>query len=110
MRERSTSIGVMVLLPSKAIRFFGWLLPGKLDVDLHWPVGPGQPAESCGIRVTGALTTPNGWNERAPCRNKTDVPGELAHTRHNIVRATPLFSALTAQLTEEIRVEAPRVA
>jgi NitT/TauT family transport system ATP-binding protein/sulfonate transport system ATP-binding protein len=43
-----------------------------------------------------------------PGRLKADVPVDLAHPRHYTVKTTPQFSAIKAQLTEEIRVEALR--
>ena len=45
-----------------------------------------------------------------PGRIKADVAVPLAHPRHYTVKTTPEFSALKAQLTEEIRVEALKVA
>ncbi len=43
-----------------------------------------------------------------PGRIKADVPVTLAHPRHYTVKTTPEFSALKAQLTEQIRVEAQK--
>jgi len=43
-----------------------------------------------------------------PGRLKADVAVDLAHPRHYTVKTTPQFSAIKAQLTEEIRVEALR--
>ena len=45
-----------------------------------------------------------------PGRIKADVPVAIPHPRHYTVKTTPEFSALKAQLTEEIRVEAIKVA
>jgi ABC-type nitrate/sulfonate/bicarbonate transport system ATPase subunit len=45
-----------------------------------------------------------------PGRIKAEVPVTLPHPRHYTVKTTPPFSALKAQLTEEIRVEALKVA
>ena len=45
-----------------------------------------------------------------PGRIKAEVPVKLPHPRHYTVKTTPEFSALKAQLTEEIRVEALKVA
>jgi NitT/TauT family transport system ATP-binding protein/sulfonate transport system ATP-binding protein len=45
-----------------------------------------------------------------PGRIKAEVPVLLPHPRHYTVKTTPEFSALKAQLTEEIRVEAIRAA
>jgi NitT/TauT family transport system ATP-binding protein len=41
-----------------------------------------------------------------PGRIKADIPVDLPHPRHYTMKTTPEFSALKAQLTEEIRVEA----
>ena len=41
-----------------------------------------------------------------PGRIKADVAVDLAHPRRYTVKTSPEFSALKAQLTEEIRVEA----
>ena len=41
---------------------------------------------------------------------KCDLPVAIAHPRHYSVKTTPLFMALKAQLTEEIRVEVQRAA
>ena len=41
-----------------------------------------------------------------PGRIKADVPVDLPHPRHYTMKTSPDFSALKAQLTEEIRVEA----
>jgi len=45
-----------------------------------------------------------------PGRIKADVAVRLPHPRHYTIKTTPEFSALKAQLTEEIRVEALKVA
>ncbi len=45
-----------------------------------------------------------------PGRIKAEVAVDLAHPRHYTVKTTPEFSALKARLTEEIRVEALKVA
>jgi NitT/TauT family transport system ATP-binding protein/sulfonate transport system ATP-binding protein len=45
-----------------------------------------------------------------PGRIKAEVPVLLPHPRHYTVKTTPEISALKAQLTEEIRVEAIRAA
>jgi ABC-type nitrate/sulfonate/bicarbonate transport system ATPase subunit len=45
-----------------------------------------------------------------PGRIKADVAVHLPHPRHYTIKTTPEFSALKAQLTEEIRVEALKVA
>jgi NitT/TauT family transport system ATP-binding protein len=45
-----------------------------------------------------------------PGRIKAEVAVTLPHPRHYTVKTTPEFSALKAQLTEEIRVEALKVA
>jgi len=45
-----------------------------------------------------------------PGRIKADVAVDLPHPRHYTVKTTPAFSALKARLTEEIRVEALKVA
>ena len=45
-----------------------------------------------------------------PGRFKAEVAVPLPHPRHYTVKTTPEFSALKAQLTEEIRVEALKVA
>jgi ABC-type nitrate/sulfonate/bicarbonate transport system ATPase subunit len=45
-----------------------------------------------------------------PGRIKADVAVDLPHPRHYTIKTTPEFSALKAQLTEEIRVEALKVA
>jgi ABC-type nitrate/sulfonate/bicarbonate transport system ATPase subunit len=45
-----------------------------------------------------------------PGRIKAEVAVKLPHPRHYTVKTTPEFSALKAQLTEEIRVEALKVA
>jgi len=45
-----------------------------------------------------------------PGRIKADVPVTLAHPRHYTIKTTPQFSALKAELTEQIRVEALKVA
>ncbi len=45
-----------------------------------------------------------------PGRIKAEVRVDLPHPRHYTVKTTPEFSALKAQLTEEIRVEAIRAA
>ena len=45
-----------------------------------------------------------------PGRVKADVAVRLPHPRHYTIKTTPEFSALKAQLTEEIRVEALKVA
>ena len=44
-----------------------------------------------------------------PGRIKAEVAVTLPHPRHYTVKTTPEFSALKAQLTEEIRVEAIKV-
>jgi NitT/TauT family transport system ATP-binding protein/sulfonate transport system ATP-binding protein len=45
-----------------------------------------------------------------PGRVKAEVPVPLAHPRHYTVKTSPEFSALKAQLTEQIRVEAMKAA
>jgi NitT/TauT family transport system ATP-binding protein/sulfonate transport system ATP-binding protein len=45
-----------------------------------------------------------------PGRVKAEVPVPLAHPRHYTVKTSPEFSALKAQLTEQIRVEALKAA
>ncbi|MFO1415238.1 MAG: ABC transporter ATP-binding protein [Burkholderiales bacterium] len=45
-----------------------------------------------------------------PGRLKSEVAVDLPHPRHYTIKTTPAFSALKAQLTEEIRVEALKVA
>ncbi|TPI31812.1 ABC transporter ATP-binding protein [Mesorhizobium sp. B3-1-6] len=45
-----------------------------------------------------------------PGRIKSDVPVDLPHPRHYTLKTSPEFSALKAQLTEDIRVEAMRTA
>ena len=45
-----------------------------------------------------------------PGRIKADVPVPLAHPRHYTIKTSPEFSALKAELTEQIRVEALKVA
>ena len=45
-----------------------------------------------------------------PGRIKAEVAVDLPHPRHYTVKTTPEFSALKARLTEEIRVEALKVA
>ena len=45
-----------------------------------------------------------------PGRIKADVPVTIPHPRQYTVKTTPEFSALKAQLTEQIRVEAIKVA
>jgi ABC-type nitrate/sulfonate/bicarbonate transport system ATPase subunit len=45
-----------------------------------------------------------------PGRIKADVAVQLPHPRHYTIKTTPDFSELKAQLTEEIRVEALKVA
>ncbi len=45
-----------------------------------------------------------------PGRIKADVGVALSHPRHYTVKTTPEFSALKAELTEQIRVEALKVA
>ena len=45
-----------------------------------------------------------------PGRIKADIAVDLPHPRHYTVKTSPEFSALKAQLTEEIRVEALKVA
>jgi ABC-type nitrate/sulfonate/bicarbonate transport system ATPase subunit len=45
-----------------------------------------------------------------PGRVKAEVAIDLPHPRHYTVKTTPAFSALKARLTEEIRVEALKVA
>ncbi len=45
-----------------------------------------------------------------PGRIKADIAIDLPHPRHYTLKTTPEFSALKAQLTEEIRVEAMKVA
>jgi NitT/TauT family transport system ATP-binding protein len=45
-----------------------------------------------------------------PGRFKAEVAVPLPHPRHYTIKTTPEFSALKAQLTEEIRVEAIKVA
>jgi ABC-type nitrate/sulfonate/bicarbonate transport system ATPase subunit len=45
-----------------------------------------------------------------PGRIKADVAVQLPHPRHYTIKTTPEFSALKAKLTEEIRVEALKVA
>jgi ABC-type nitrate/sulfonate/bicarbonate transport system ATPase subunit len=45
-----------------------------------------------------------------PGRIKADVPVAIPHPRHYTVKTTPEFSALKAELTEQIRVEALKVA
>ena len=45
-----------------------------------------------------------------PGRIKADVPVALPHPRHYTLKTTPEFSALKARLTEDIRVEALKVA
>ena len=45
-----------------------------------------------------------------PGRIKADVPVTIPHPRQYTVKTTPEFSALKAQLTEQIRVEALKVA
>jgi len=45
-----------------------------------------------------------------PGRIKADIAVALPHPRHYTIKTTPEFSALKAQLTEEIRVEALKVA
>jgi ABC-type nitrate/sulfonate/bicarbonate transport system ATPase subunit len=45
-----------------------------------------------------------------PGRIKADVAVRLPHPRHYTIKTTPEFSALKAQLTEEIRVEALKTA
>ena len=44
-----------------------------------------------------------------PGRFKADVAVTIPHPRHYTVKTTPEFSALKAQLTEQIRVEAIKV-
>jgi len=41
-----------------------------------------------------------------PGRIKADVKVDLEHPRHYTIKTSPAFSALKAQLTEEIRLEA----
>ncbi len=43
-----------------------------------------------------------------PGRIKCDLPVTIAHPRHYSVKTTPMFMALKAQLTEEIRIEVQR--
>ena len=45
-----------------------------------------------------------------PGRIKAEVTIDLPHPRHYTIKTTPAFSALKARLTEEIRVEALKVA
>ena len=45
-----------------------------------------------------------------PGRIKSDVPVDLPHPRHYTLKTSPEFSALKAQLTEDIRIEAVRTA
>ncbi|MBC7471312.1 MAG: ABC transporter ATP-binding protein [Ramlibacter sp.] len=45
-----------------------------------------------------------------PGRIKCDIPVPLAHPRHYSVKTTPVFMALKARLTEEIRIEVRRAA
>jgi NitT/TauT family transport system ATP-binding protein/sulfonate transport system ATP-binding protein len=45
-----------------------------------------------------------------PGRIKAEVAVDLPHPRHYTLKTTPEFSALKARLTEEIRVEALKVA
>jgi len=45
-----------------------------------------------------------------PGRIKAEVTVDLPHPRHYTIKTTPAFSALKARLTEEIRVEALKVA
>ena len=45
-----------------------------------------------------------------PGRIKADIPVDLPHPRRYTVKTTPEFNALKARLTEEIRVEAVKVA
>jgi NitT/TauT family transport system ATP-binding protein/sulfonate transport system ATP-binding protein len=45
-----------------------------------------------------------------PGRIKVEVAVDLPHPRHYTVKTTPEFSALKARLTEEIRIEALKVA
>jgi NitT/TauT family transport system ATP-binding protein len=45
-----------------------------------------------------------------PGRIKCDIPVPIEHPRHYSVKTTPVFSALKARLTEEIRVEVQRAA
>ncbi|MBW8908692.1 MAG: ABC transporter ATP-binding protein [Mesorhizobium sp.] len=45
-----------------------------------------------------------------PGRIKSDVPVDLPHPRHYTLKTSPEFSALKAQLTEDIRIEAMRTA
>ncbi len=45
-----------------------------------------------------------------PGRIKSDVAVDLPHPRHYSVKTTPTFTALKAQLTEDIRVEVQRAA
>jgi NitT/TauT family transport system ATP-binding protein/sulfonate transport system ATP-binding protein len=44
-----------------------------------------------------------------PGRIKADLPVDLPHPRHYTIKTSPAFSALKAQLTEEIRAEAMAV-
>jgi NitT/TauT family transport system ATP-binding protein/sulfonate transport system ATP-binding protein len=45
-----------------------------------------------------------------PGRIKAEVPVPLGHPRHYTIKTSPEFSALKAQLTEQIRVEALKAA
>ena len=45
-----------------------------------------------------------------PGHVKADVPVTLAHPRHYTIKTSPEFSALKAELTEQIRVEALKTA
>jgi ABC-type nitrate/sulfonate/bicarbonate transport system ATPase subunit len=45
-----------------------------------------------------------------PGRIKAEVSVTMPHPRHYTIKTTPEFSALKAQITEEIRVEALKVA
>jgi NitT/TauT family transport system ATP-binding protein/sulfonate transport system ATP-binding protein len=45
-----------------------------------------------------------------PGRVKSDVAVDLPHPRHYTLKTSPEFSALKAQLTEDIRIEAVRTA
>jgi NitT/TauT family transport system ATP-binding protein/sulfonate transport system ATP-binding protein len=45
-----------------------------------------------------------------PGRIKLDLKIDLPYPRHYTIKTSPEFSALKAQLTEEIRVEAVRTA
>jgi len=79
----------------------------------------GQPCCTTGLPATGSITLDDIGEaifignrvvemSARPGRIKFDLAVDIAHPRHYLVKTTPMFMQLKAQLTEEIRVEVQR--